>query len=177
MFEVGETVPRLKAIETEYNDYRFRSRLEARWAVFFDVLNLQYVYEMEGYDLGELGWYLPDFWFPDLSAFGEVKPKTFTRAEYDKAATLPYPCLLFDTPEARAIGHYPAGLSDYSISYKNYLDNSNYWHIILESSVCKKRLWFCFYDTEIPTWEFYLENKAECLAKQARFEHGERPRI
>jgi hypothetical protein len=26
-----------KAIETHYKGYRFRSRLEARWAVFFDT--------------------------------------------------------------------------------------------------------------------------------------------
>lgn len=26
------------AIQTEYNGYLFRSRLEARWAVFFDAL-------------------------------------------------------------------------------------------------------------------------------------------
>ena len=27
----------IKAIPTEYKGYRFRSRLEARWAVFFDA--------------------------------------------------------------------------------------------------------------------------------------------
>jgi len=27
----------IKAIETQYRGYRFRSRLEARWAVFFDI--------------------------------------------------------------------------------------------------------------------------------------------
>lgn len=27
-----------QVIETEYKGYRFRSRLEARWAVFFDTL-------------------------------------------------------------------------------------------------------------------------------------------
>ena len=32
----------MKAIETEYNGYRFRSRLEARWAVFFDALGIEY---------------------------------------------------------------------------------------------------------------------------------------
>ena len=52
----------IKAIETVYNGYRFRSRLEARWAVFFDVLGIEYQYEPEGFDLGEEGWYLPDFW-------------------------------------------------------------------------------------------------------------------
>ncbi len=41
----------LKAIDTEYNGYRFRSRLEARWAVFFDTLGMPYMYEPEGFDL------------------------------------------------------------------------------------------------------------------------------
>lgn len=51
----------MKAIETRYKGYRFRSRLEARWAVFFDALGIKWEYEPEGYDLGEAGWYLPDF--------------------------------------------------------------------------------------------------------------------
>ena len=42
----------LKAIETEYKGYRFRSRLEARWAVFFDACGVSWEYEPEGYDLG-----------------------------------------------------------------------------------------------------------------------------
>jgi hypothetical protein len=52
----------IKAIETRYKGYRFRSRLEARWAVFFDALGIKWEYEKEGYDLGEAGYYLPDFW-------------------------------------------------------------------------------------------------------------------
>jgi len=51
----------MKAIETVYNGYRFRSRLEARWAVFFDSLGIRYQYETEGIDTSK-GWYLPDFW-------------------------------------------------------------------------------------------------------------------
>lgn len=51
----------MKAIETKYKGYRFRSRLEARWAVFFDALGIKWEYETDGYDLGEAGWYLPDF--------------------------------------------------------------------------------------------------------------------
>lgn len=50
----------IKAIETEYNGYRFRSRLEARWAVFFDALGVKYEYEPDGYET-EYGKYLPDF--------------------------------------------------------------------------------------------------------------------
>ena len=51
----------MKAIETYYNGRYFRSRLEARWAVFFDACGVRYEYEPEGYDLGNGLWYLPDF--------------------------------------------------------------------------------------------------------------------
>lgn len=64
----------IKAIQTEYKGYRFRSRLEARWAVFFDALGIDWEYEPEGYDLGDLGWYLPDFYLPDSKTWVEVKP-------------------------------------------------------------------------------------------------------
>jgi hypothetical protein len=53
----------LRAIETEYNGYRFRSRLEARWAVFLDAVGILYEYEKQGYSLPS-GAYLPDFWIP-----------------------------------------------------------------------------------------------------------------
>lgn len=60
-------------ITTEYNDYRFRSRLEARWAVFFDSLGITYKYEEEGYDLGDGVRYLPDFWLPRHDCWIEIK--------------------------------------------------------------------------------------------------------
>src|SRR5690242_16413266 len=62
----------IKAIETKYKGYRFRSRLEARWAIFFDHLALRWLYEHEGYELPS-GRYLPDFWFPTLDIFVEIK--------------------------------------------------------------------------------------------------------
>ena len=52
---------KIKAIQTEYRGYLFRSRLEARWAVFFDACGVEYEYEPEGYDLGSGLMYLPDF--------------------------------------------------------------------------------------------------------------------
>ena len=51
----------IKPIETYYNGYRFRSRLEARWAVFFDALGVKYEYEPEGFKLPSGRMYLPDF--------------------------------------------------------------------------------------------------------------------
>ena len=72
----------IKPIETEYNGYRFRSRLEARWAVFFDTLGIKYYYEHEGFDLGDAGWYLPDFWLPELKTWIEIKgnPEEYKQA-------------------------------------------------------------------------------------------------
>ena len=63
----------IKAIETEYNGYRFRSRLEARWAVFFDAINLEYQYEPEGFCGLNGHMYLPDFYFPMQEVYAEVK--------------------------------------------------------------------------------------------------------
>lgn len=62
----------IKPIETHYKGYRFRSRLEARWAVFFDAANLAWEYEKQGYMVGDIA-YLPDFWLPKFGFF-EVKP-------------------------------------------------------------------------------------------------------
>lgn len=66
----------LRAIQTEYRGYLFRSRLEARWAVFFDALGLKWEYEPEGYDLPS-GRYLPDFYLRDFKVFAEIKPSDF----------------------------------------------------------------------------------------------------
>lgn len=62
----------IKPIETHYAGCRFRSRLEARWAVFFDALNIRWEYEPQGYVVNGRG-YLPDFLLPDLKTSVEVK--------------------------------------------------------------------------------------------------------
>jgi hypothetical protein len=63
----------IKAIETEYKGYKFRSRLEARWAIFFDTAGIPWEYEKEGYELSTGERYLPDFYLPKNDIFVEVK--------------------------------------------------------------------------------------------------------
>lgn len=63
----------IKPIETHYAGCRFRSRLEARWAVVFDHLDIQWRYELQGYEIPGGGRYLPDFWLPTLALWVEVK--------------------------------------------------------------------------------------------------------
>ena len=74
----------MKPIETRYKGVSFRSRLEARWAVFFDALGIAWEYEHEGYELNDGTRYLPDFWLPvfDGGLHVEVKP---TNDGFDKA--------------------------------------------------------------------------------------------
>lgn len=76
-----------KPIETKYNGYRFRSRTEARWAVFFDALGISYEYEKEGYDLDGIP-YLPDFWLPGINTWIEIKPTDASLEEMLKAERL-----------------------------------------------------------------------------------------
>jgi len=62
-----------RVIPVTYKGTSFRSRTEARWAVFFDRIDVQWRYEHEGYELYS-GRYLPDFWLPEHEWFVEVKP-------------------------------------------------------------------------------------------------------
>lgn len=99
----------MRALDTQYKGYRFRSRLEARWAVFFDALGIEYQYEPQGYELRPVGlprpideggadWenddkygplpYLPDFWLPQQECWIEIKPTEPSTLEVLKAARL-----------------------------------------------------------------------------------------
>ena len=71
---------KVKAIETQFDGYHFRSRIEARWALVFKLLGQPYEYEKEGYDLGG-SWYLCDFWLPRDHAWVEIKGAHPTKLE------------------------------------------------------------------------------------------------
>lgn len=76
-------------IETVYDGYRFRSRLEAKWACFFDAAKIRYVYEPEGYELGEGKRYLPDFYLPDVRTRRDERKGVYIEvkgvmSDYDK---------------------------------------------------------------------------------------------
>lgn len=72
----------MRAIETHYNGFKFRSRLEARWAVFFDTLGVKYEYEPQGYELPSGRFYLPDFRVKCYGVRGNLRePGSMKRAE------------------------------------------------------------------------------------------------
>lgn len=60
-------------IETRFRGYHFRSRLEARWYVFFEALGLRAEYEPQGF-VTSSGAYLPDFFVNEWRTWIEIKP-------------------------------------------------------------------------------------------------------
>lgn len=109
----------IKSIDTLYNGNYFRSRMEARWAVFFDEAGIKYQYEPEGFDLGNGLKYLPDFYLPDFSCYAEVKPQEYLYTNEDEIIKHPdykrwdlfskeHPLiLLFGNPHLRPIFKMP----------------------------------------------------------------------
>lgn len=65
----------IQPIQTKAYGRLFRSRLEARYAVFLSALGVDWQYEPEGFEL-EAGWYLPDFFLPKVKGgtWLEIKP-------------------------------------------------------------------------------------------------------
>ena len=63
----------MEAIKTKFNGVEYRSKLEARWAVFFYHYGLRFEYEPTTFRL-KSGLYCPDFYLPDLACYAEVKP-------------------------------------------------------------------------------------------------------
>lgn len=80
----------IQPIETRYAGHRFRSRTEARWAVFMDHLNVPWEYEPQGYVVDGTP-YLPDFLVwpdTDLAFWLEIKGTFPTDDELAKARGL-----------------------------------------------------------------------------------------
>ncbi len=78
----------MQPLPTVYNCIEYRSRIEARWAVFFDTLGIPFEYEPEGFNLGDEICYLPDFWLPNQRCWVEIKGAEPTEDETEKAFRL-----------------------------------------------------------------------------------------
>lgn len=142
----------LQAIETRYMGYRFRSRLEARWAVFFDALGVPWEYEPEGFQTSA-GWYLPDFRVraPDgFCCYVEVRPTNEPE------------------PRVRALNEAFCAAGEYAHCQFVYGDPLAW----LESALARHGgvITGSYLET---CWSVFADARAAALAaRQARFEHG-----
>jgi len=109
----------IKTLPSYWKGTLFRSRTEARWAVFFDAIELKWEYEPEGYRLEDDTMYLPDFWLPEMGMWVEIKPSCgATDAERTKVGLLVrgtgHRCLVLDgAPWPKAFNQcWPANIPD-----------------------------------------------------------------
>lgn len=208
----------IKPIETIYNGYYFRSRLEARWAVFFDTLGIQYEYEPEGFKLSDGTMYLPDFYLPAFNYYVEIKGfNKHLRKDLDKVENFVSEikksvAILSKIPYSKnAEGMYWFPVIHYQSAYHNYT-NKCYFLFMCDDEkayiedgfyVGHNKYWSWFTtnvanadalayksiqaisgeelndkDCDIRiAFDFSKINKALLKARQARFEHGEKPII
>lgn len=98
----------MKSIDTLYNGNFFRSRLEARWAYFFDLVGIKYEYEPEGFTNGQGDNYLPDFYLPQTylrhreakGVYIEIKHENFNESDFRNLDWFTQPLVLFcGTPD------------------------------------------------------------------------------
>jgi hypothetical protein len=180
-----------KAIETNYKGYRFRSRLEARWAIFLDAMGATWHYELQGYELdGER--YLPDFWIkhihdvkphpnglpPEQGFWVEIKPTPPTNAELDlchKLALLTQHCVYL---LAGSVGcqeytcHKFHFRGNYVISGPIGHDKPAPWWC---DNHFEHYLTCCCGKEDDPIGTYHELPAAYQAARSARFEHGENP--
>ncbi len=172
----------IKPIETKYNGFRFRSRLEARWAIFFDMIGLKYEYEVEGFEMNGIR-YLPDFYIPSLDRWFEIKAKPLSEYEMKKCEEFCFNkdnenikfSVLVGSPEAVKIDAF-AGIMEYVWEWPSEKYPENVRFLALEElsekeyySRFMRGLWVVpdVTEEELAT--------AAVAAREARFEFGERP--
>lgn len=181
----------MKPIQTIYKGYKFRSRLEAKWAVFLDALGMTWSYEDEGFDLGDGLWYLPDFFVEEWDCWIEIKGKKPIEEEIVKCARLAEG----SNKLVLLVAGSPA-VNEYNITVFNSddptldPDGSSRWEFG-EGRYCGSEIWLVSdeigasvlnnipqeRDDKPPLAGTAAHNIVSALnsARQARFEHGESP--
>jgi hypothetical protein len=169
------------AHRNDLGGYRFRSRLEARWAVFFDAAEIEWEYEPDGFSLAGRN-YLPDFWLPQLAAFVEVKPteeagrQAIPPMKELATKTRKTGLLLIGSPNLHHEPYKLINIAQASPQHSTWLGRELAWHQCL---FCNK----VFVDTcdcipavkvlHRPEQRSRLIDRALLEAQRARFEHGE----
>lgn len=176
----------IAAIETTYAGCRFRSRLEARWAVFFDSFGIPWMYEPEGYVIdGRL--YLPDFYLPECATWVEVKghegalDKPFLRTA---SKYLPQHEVQNEAgPRLMVVGSIPESLPEGDFGwvaltngiegrygFGAYHKNKRPWFLDNGGSDQEWRPWL---QPTVDQWEWNDAQEHYGKARRARFEHGQ----
>lgn len=137
-----DPISAIRPIETRYGGRRYRSRLEARWAVYFDALSIDFEYERQGYTNGD-ACFLPDFWLPHVGLRGfnngvyvEVKPSVYTDEDERQFRICPEPLIV-------VVGQ-PPGYSERQTNeaaYQFSSDGGDNYMRLLRCATCSHYTW------------------------------------
>ncbi|MBI2425881.1 MAG: hypothetical protein HYV27_23860 [Candidatus Hydrogenedentes bacterium] len=183
----------MQPIQTRYKGYMFRSRVEAKWVVFFDRLGVRWDYESEGYQLPNGKGYLPDFKLvlPDATiVYCEVKSMETDQFEGEHLVKLRalssglkcYAILLTGIPAFRAYNMVYPDANDNAFSAVLFQDYPPYvivvdeywWRVLdIEHSTGILKLTLDQRGIRKAFGKGYVE--AIAAARGARFEFGETP--
>jgi len=183
----------MKPIQTVYHGYRFRSRTEARWALFFETMGFRWVYEEQGFVLDRNGCYLPDFRVTlpnEQERYCEVQGEgddDFDDTEMDKLREFADSSgtrvlHLTGLPDYRAYHQFIPGFGDaltlaFFQDYEPYVRTvDDYWLSSLRHDKRTGRAFFT-HDQRGRRKSFGQGLvDAVTTARHARFEHGEQPK-
>ena len=151
----------LQAIETPYAGRRFRSRREARWAILFDHLEIDWRYEPDGYHLPDGSMYLPDFELHLKKDSGKVQ-KLWVEVKPDLS------------PNSK-LSQLCAGSTQFGVIVAEPMIKAD----VLHYGITGERMG----TTSVGRWLSQLTDRdslscqaASNAALSARWEHGEKPR-
>jgi hypothetical protein len=158
----------IAAIQTRFKGYLFRSRLEARWAVFFDRCHERFVYEDQGFHLPS-GPYLPDFYLARLNIFIEIKPASMLPTRNFEFGVCPIPIDDEFPLELNLIHELSKATCSGAVAvYGDPLDALAGGAVFTSKHglLCGPVISYLFRNAE----------EAALISREARFEHGATPR-
>jgi hypothetical protein len=103
----------VSSIPCNYNGYKLKSRLEARWMNVLEYFSIKYLYEWQPVDLDGV-WYEPDFYFPKLQTYFEVKGPLKNNVEKTRLLALHYKSYEFDPEFLVLIGDEEGNIYGFS---------------------------------------------------------------
>ena len=159
---------RIKAIETVYNGYRFRSRQEARFAVMMDALGIKWRYEVEGLEIvgkSRTVYYLPDFIIEATGVYIEIKGAEPNEDELIKASML-----------AQSSWHPMVAIFWGPFRHIDFMRNNVLLYHNLKREFKTER-GLGLLALGLQSWDYNALDDALSKARQARFEHGETPQF
>lgn len=174
----------MRPIETVWHGIRFRSRLEARWAIALECLGADWEYEPDGFAFEDGTTYLPDFLLHGVALDG-VARDVYVEAKGRMQARSMRKCELFaESMPLYVVGSVPFERGPYSVEvlrrpYMGVKRGYAYYSSLFVDGQ-DEPLMLCAGDGALlardgDSFDAQTTSLAYRVASSARFDHMERP--